>query len=88
MRKETRRLTSSREIAHVRRGGGRWKDDRRHARMTGKPETTSERFVAVVPLRGFREPGGAFLHRGVLHVVPRALGARTHFAGSMLASQA
>ena len=45
-------------------------------------------FVAVVSLPGLREPGGAVLHRRVLHLVRRALGARTHGAGSVLAAQA
>ena len=42
MRKQTRWLTSSKEMAEVLRGDGRWKRDRRHVHMTGKPETTCE----------------------------------------------
>ena len=41
-----------------------------------------------MPLRAFREPGGAFVHRRVLDDVRRAPGARTFVAGSMLAAQA
>ena len=37
MRKQTRWITSSKEIAEVLRGNGRWKRDRRHVHMTGKP---------------------------------------------------
>ena len=36
MRKQTRWLTSSNEIAQVLRGDGRWKRDRRHVHMTGR----------------------------------------------------
>ena len=42
MRKQTRWLTSSKEIAEVLRGDGRWKHGRRHVHMTGKSETASE----------------------------------------------
>ena len=42
MRKQTRWLTSSKEIAEVPRGDGRCKRDRRHVHMTGKSETASE----------------------------------------------
>ena len=42
MRKRTRWLTSSKEIAEVFRGDGRWKRDKRFVHMTGKPETVSE----------------------------------------------
>ena len=41
MRKQTRWLTSSKEI-EVLRGDGRWKRDKRFVHMTGKPETVSE----------------------------------------------
>ena len=39
MRKQTRWITSSKEIAEVLRGDGRWKRDRRDFHMTGKSET-------------------------------------------------
>ena len=42
MRKQTRWLTSSKEIAEVLRGDGRWKRDRRHVHKTGKSEIASE----------------------------------------------
>ena len=42
MRKQTRLVTSSEEIAEVLRGECRWKRDRRHIHMTGKSETVSE----------------------------------------------
>ena len=42
MRKQTRWITSSKEIAEVLRGDGRWKRDRRHVHMTGKSETACE----------------------------------------------
>ena len=48
MRKQTRWLTSSKEIAEVLRGDGRWKRDRRHIHMTGKSETVSEYPVSFV----------------------------------------
>ena len=42
IRKQTRWITSSKEIAEVLRGDGRWKRDRRHVHMTGKSETACE----------------------------------------------
>ena len=48
MRKQTRWLTSSKEIAEVPRGDGRWKRDRRHVHMTGKSETASEYLASLV----------------------------------------
>ena len=36
MRKQTRRITSSKDIAEVLRGDGRWKRDRRHFPHDGK----------------------------------------------------
>ena len=42
MRKQMRWITSSKEIADVLRGDGRWKRDRVHVHMTGKPETACE----------------------------------------------
>ena len=42
MRKRTRRITSSKEIAELLRGDGRWKRDKRFVHMTGKSETVSE----------------------------------------------
>ena len=51
-----------------------------HQRVLGK--------AALSQSRALRELGGAVVHRSILHVVRRALGARTHFAGSMLAAQA
>ena len=41
MRKQTRWITSSKEIAEVLRGDGRWKRDKRFVHMTGKSETVS-----------------------------------------------
>ena len=41
MRKRTRWITSSKEIAEVLRGDGRWKRDKRFVHMTGKSETVS-----------------------------------------------
>ena len=40
MRKRTRWITSSKEIAEVLRGGGRWKRDKRHVHMTRMSETS------------------------------------------------
>ena len=48
MRKQTRWLTSSKEIAEVLRGDGRWKRDRRPIHITGKPETVSEYLASLV----------------------------------------
>ena len=48
MRKQTRWLTSSKEIAEVLRGDGRWKRDRRHIHMKGKRETVSEYPASLV----------------------------------------
>ena len=48
MRKQTRWLTSSEEIAEVLRGDGRWKRDRRHIHMPGKSETASEYPASLV----------------------------------------
>ena len=42
MRKQTRWITSSKEIAEVLRGDGRWKRDKRCVHVTGKSETVSE----------------------------------------------
>ena len=42
MRKQTRWLTSPKEIAEVLRGDGRWKRGRRRIHMTRKSETVSE----------------------------------------------
>ena len=40
MRKRTRWLTSSKDIAEVLRGDGRWKGDKRFVHMTGKSENS------------------------------------------------
>ena len=48
MRKQTRWLTSSKEIAEVLRGDGRWKRDERFVHMTEKPETVSEYPASLV----------------------------------------
>ena len=48
MRMRTRWITSSKEIAEVLRGGGRWKRDKRFVHMTGKPETVSEYPASLV----------------------------------------
>ena len=48
MRKQTRWITSSKEIAEVLRGDGRWKRDRRHVHMTGKSETACEYPASLV----------------------------------------
>ena len=48
MRKRTRWLTSSKEIAEVLRGDGRWKRDKRFVHMTEKPETVSEYPASLV----------------------------------------
>ena len=42
MRKQTRWITSSKEVAEVLRGDGRWKRDKRFVHMTGKSDTVSE----------------------------------------------
>ena len=42
MRKQTRWITSSKDIAEVLRGDARWKRNRRYVHMTGKPETACE----------------------------------------------
>ena len=47
-RKQTRWLISSKEIAEVLRGDGRWKHDKRLVHMTGKPETVSEYPASLV----------------------------------------
>ena len=48
MRKRTRWLTSSKEIAEVHRGDGRCKRDKRFVHMTGKPERVSEYLASLV----------------------------------------
>ena len=48
MRKQTRWITSSKEIAEVLRGDGRWKRDKRFVHMTGKTETVSEYPTSLV----------------------------------------
>ena len=48
MRKQTRWITSSKEIAEVLRGDGRWKRDKRFVHMTGKLETVSEYPASLV----------------------------------------
>ena len=48
MRKQTRLLTRSKEIAEVLRGGGRWKRDSRHIHMMGKSETVYEYPASLV----------------------------------------
>ena len=48
MRKRTRWITSSKEIAAILRGDGRWKCDRTHVHMTGKSETTCEYPASLV----------------------------------------
>ena len=48
MRKRTRWLTSSKEIAEVLRGDGRWKRDKRLVHMTRKTETVSEYPASLV----------------------------------------
>ena len=48
MRKRTRWFTSSKEIAEVLRGDGRWKRDKRCVHMKGKSETVSEYPASLV----------------------------------------
>ena len=48
MRKRTRWLTSSKEIAEVLRGDGRWKRDKRVVHMTKNSETVSEYPASLV----------------------------------------
>ena len=48
MRKQTRWITSSKEIAQVVRRDGRWKRDRRPVLMTGKSETACEYPASLV----------------------------------------
>ena len=48
MRKQTRWLTGSEEIADAPRGDGRWKHDRRHVHLTGKSEAACEYLAALV----------------------------------------
>ena len=48
MRKQTRWITSSKEIAEVLRGDGRWKRDRRDFHMTGKSETACQYLASLV----------------------------------------
>ena len=48
MRKQTRWIKSSKEIAEVLRGDGRWKRDKRHVHMMGKSETACEYPASLV----------------------------------------
>ena len=48
LRKQTRWLTSSTEIAEVLRGDGQWKSDRRFVHKTGKSETVPKYPASVV----------------------------------------
>ena len=47
-RKQTRWITSSKEIVEVLRGDRPWKCDRRHVHMTGKSETACEYLASLV----------------------------------------
>ena len=48
MRKRTRWITSSKEIAEVLRGDGRWKRDKRFVHKTGNSGTVSEYPASLV----------------------------------------
>ena len=48
MRKQSRWITISKEIAKVLRGDGRWKRDKRFVHMTEKSETISEYPASLV----------------------------------------
>ena len=48
VRKQTRWITSSKDIAEVLRGDRRWKGDRRHVHMTGASETACEYPASLV----------------------------------------
>ena len=48
MRKRTRWITSSNEIAEILRGDGRWKRDKRFVHMTGKSEAACEYLASLV----------------------------------------
>ena len=48
MRKRTRWITSSKAIAKVLRGDGRWKRDKRFVHLTGKSKTVSEYPASLV----------------------------------------
>ena len=54
MRKRTRWITSSKEIAEVLRGDGRWKRDKRFVHMTGKTEIVSGYPASLVEVNDFR----------------------------------
>ena len=48
VKKQTRWITSSKEVAEVLRGDGRWKRDKRFVQMTGKSEKVSEYPASLV----------------------------------------
>ena len=74
MRKQTRWITSSKEIAEVLRGDGRWKRDRRFVHMTGKPETVSE-YPASLVVAMFRAIKRQMISDGAIRI------GEMHFAG-------
>ena len=74
MRKQTRWITSSKEIAEVLRGYGRWKRDRRFVHMTGKPETVSE-YPASLAVAMFRAIKRQMISDGAIRI------GEMHFAG-------
>ena len=74
MRKRTRWLTSSKEIAEVLRGGGRWKRDKRIVHMTGKSETVFE-YPASLVVATLKAIKRQMISDGVIRVE------EMHFAG-------
>ena len=62
---------SSKEIAEVLRGDGRWKRDRRHVHLTGKSETACEYPASLVSAESKRQ----MISDGAIRV------GELHFAG-------
>ena len=76
MRKRTRWITSSKEIAEVLRGDGRWKRDKRFVHMTGKSETVSQ-YPASLVVAMLRAVKRQMISDGATRI------GELHFAGPM-----
>ena len=77
MRKRTRWITNSKEIAEVLRGDGRWKRDKRFVYMTGKSETVSE-YPASLVVAMLKAINRQMISDGVIRIE------EMHFAGPVL----
>ena len=74
IRKRTRWITSSKEIAEVLRGDGRWERDKRFVHMTGRSETVSE-YPASLVVAMLKAIKSQMISDGVIRIE------EMHFAG-------